>query len=41
MRSLVASVLVDTLDGLDLAFPVVDEQKAAELEVARRRLEQE
>jgi PPK2 family polyphosphate:nucleotide phosphotransferase len=41
MRALVAGVLVDTLDGLDLAFPVVDEQQAAELEVARRRLEQE
>ncbi|MGE5461232.1 MAG: polyphosphate kinase 2 family protein [Solirubrobacterales bacterium] len=41
MRALVAGVLVDTLDGLDLAFPVVGEQQAAELEVARRRLEQE
>jgi PPK2 family polyphosphate:nucleotide phosphotransferase len=38
MRALVAGVLVDTLDGLDLGFPVVTEEQAAELEEARRRL---
>ena len=41
MRALVASVLVDTLDGLGLEFPAVNEEQAAELEEARRRLEAE
>ncbi len=41
MRALVASVLVDTLDGLGLEFPAVSEEQAAELEEARRRLETE
>jgi len=41
MRALVASVLADTLDGLGLEFPAVNEEQAAELEEARRRLEAE
>ncbi|HEX5950613.1 MAG TPA: polyphosphate kinase 2 family protein, partial [Actinomycetota bacterium] len=41
MRALVASVLVDTLDALGLEFTVVGEEKTAELEEARRRLEAE
>ncbi|HSD49070.1 MAG TPA: PPK2 family polyphosphate kinase, partial [Actinomycetota bacterium] len=41
MRALVAGVLVDTLDGLGLEYPVVTEEQAAELEEARRRLEAE
>jgi PPK2 family polyphosphate:nucleotide phosphotransferase len=41
MRALVAGVLVDTLDGLGLEFPIVGEDKMAELAEARRRLEAE
>jgi PPK2 family polyphosphate:nucleotide phosphotransferase len=41
MRALVAGVLVDTLEGLDLAFPPVSDEHEAELVEARRRLEAE
>ncbi|HEU4354031.1 MAG TPA: polyphosphate kinase 2 family protein [Actinomycetota bacterium] len=41
MRALVAGVLVDTLHGLRLEFPIVSEEQAAELDEARRRLEAE
>ncbi|MBV8463902.1 MAG: polyphosphate kinase 2 family protein [Acidimicrobiales bacterium] len=41
MRALVAGVIVDTLDGLDLAYPSVDPAQMAFLDEARRKLEAE
>jgi PPK2 family polyphosphate:nucleotide phosphotransferase len=37
-RLAVAAAIVDTLDGLDLAYPKVDAQKKKELEAARKTL---
>jgi polyphosphate kinase 2 (PPK2 family) len=41
MRVLVAGLVADAIDRLDLRYPEVDEGRSAELEVARRRLESE
>jgi hypothetical protein len=37
-RLAVAAAIVDTLDGLNLAYPKVDAQKKKELEAARKVL---
>ena len=37
-RLAVAAAIVDTLEGLDLAYPKVDAQKKKELEAARKML---
>ncbi len=40
-RLVVASAVIDALEGMDLAYPKVDEAKKAELEKARQALEAE
>ncbi|MGD8277226.1 MAG: polyphosphate kinase 2 family protein [Gemmatimonadota bacterium] len=40
MRLVVAETIVETLQGLDLAWPTVDDRTAAEFEVMRRALEE-
>jgi PPK2 family polyphosphate:nucleotide phosphotransferase len=40
-RLVVAAAIIDTLEGLDLHYPEVDEAKKKELEVARKLLEKE
>jgi Polyphosphate kinase 2 (PPK2) len=37
-RLAVASAIIETLDGLNLSFPVVDKTKKKELEAARKSL---
>jgi polyphosphate kinase 2 (PPK2 family) len=40
-RALVANIIVNTIRSLDLEFPRIDESKRAEIEAARRVLEDE
>lgn len=40
-RLAVSAVIIDALDGLDLAFPEIDEKKRSELAAARKALEGE
>jgi PPK2 family polyphosphate:nucleotide phosphotransferase len=41
MRMAVAEIVVETMEGMDLKFPVLSEQKRAELQAARKLLEAE
>ncbi len=41
LRVLVSGLIVDAVDRLDLAYPVVDDAQAADLDEARQRLEAE
>jgi PPK2 family polyphosphate:nucleotide phosphotransferase len=41
MRAMVARILVDTIESLELSWPVVSEQDKAELAIARKSLEAE
>jgi hypothetical protein len=41
MQAMVASILVDTINGLDLSWPVVSDDDRRANEEARRKLEAE
>jgi hypothetical protein len=41
MRMAVAEVIVETLESLDLEFPVLSDEKRNELDQARKLLEEE
>jgi hypothetical protein len=41
MRMAVAEIIVDTMEGMDLKFPEISEQKRAELQAAKKMLEAE
>jgi PPK2 family polyphosphate:nucleotide phosphotransferase len=40
-RALVANIIAATIESLDLAFPIIDDEQRAEMEAARRILEEE